>query len=193
MITDKEELPNKVVLNTATLVILNSNVELEGQQSPLNGFNIFDEKVVEEFKKNPIGEKYPMAIFHFYENGTIKDVNFPKEMDKENIEDMYELIDNVMPKLVRNKTEDEENGIEIKTRTDKKKKTLIKNKRGIKPAFVLPNKTLTKAKAVINTVERDIEDDKITEIRAKTNLYFETEKEENDYIDFGIKDFYYDT
>ena len=52
MITDKEELPNKVVLNTATLVVLNSNIELEGQQSPLNGFNIFDEKVVEEFKKN---------------------------------------------------------------------------------------------------------------------------------------------
>ena len=42
-------------------------------------------------------------------------------------------------------------------------------------------------------MERDIEDDKITEIRAKTNLYFETQKEENDYIDFGIKDFYYDT
>ena len=40
---------------------------------------------------------------------------------------------------------------------------------------------------------RNIEDEKITEIRAKTNLYFETEKEENDYIDFGIKDFYYDT
>ena len=45
------------------------------------------------------------------------------------------------------------------------------------------------------SVERDIENDKITEIRAKNNLYFETQKKENDtdYIDFGIKDFYYDT
>ena len=194
MITDKEELPNKVILNTATLVVLNSNIELEGQQSPLNSFNIFDEKVVEEFKKNPTGEKYPMAVFHFYENGTIKDVNFPKEMDKENIESIYELIDNVMPKLVRNRTEDKENGIEIKTRTDKKKKTLIINGRNQRIGdHVIEHLNVTKAPRSCYTVERDIEDDKITEIRAKTNLYFETQKEENDYIDFGIKDFYYDT
>ena len=199
MITDKEELPNKVVLNTATLVVLNSKIELEGKQSPLNGFNIFDEKAVEEFKKNPTGEKYPMAVFHFYENGTIKDVNFPKEMDKENIENLYELINNVMPKLVRNKTEDEEKGIEIKTRTDKKKKTLSSKYKVIPITYIVPNgstkknKTTAEPKVVSCTVERDIEDEKITEIRAKTNLYFETEKEETDYIDFGIKDFYYDT
>ena len=193
MITDKEELPNKVILNTATLVVLNSNIELEGQQSPLNSFNIFDEKVVEEFKKNPTGEKYPMAVFHFYENGTIKDINFPKEMDKDNIESIYELINNVMPKLVRNKTEDEENGIEIKTRTDKKKKTLSTKYKVVPITYVVPKKNVTKPKVVSCTIERDIEDEKITEIRAKTNLYFETKKEENDYIDFGIKDFYYDT
>ena len=151
MITDKEELPNKVILNTATLVVLNSKIELEGKQSPLNGFNIFDKKAVEEFKKNPTGEKYPITVFHFYENGTIKDVNFPKEMDKENSENIYELIDNVMPKLVRNKTEDEEKGIEIKTRTDKKKKTLSSTSNQfphITPAYIVPNKTITKAKAV---------------------------------------------
>jgi len=57
----------------------------------------------------------------------------------------------------------------------------------------LNNFNLIKAHSSSQTVERDIEDEKITEIRAKTNLYFETEKEETDYIDFGIKDFYYDT
>ena len=166
MITNKEELPNKDILNTATLVVLKSNLELEGKQSPLNSFNIFDEKVVEEFEKNPDGEKYPMSVFHFYENGTIKDINLPKEMDKENAESIIDLINNVMPKLVRNRTEDNEKGIEIKTRTDKKKKTLVK--KGDYYADLSDYNNLKKGtpRTVTCVVERDIEDDKITEIRA---------------------------
>ena len=123
-VTDKEELPDNVILNTATLIVLKSNIELEGKQAPLNSFNISDKKVVEEFEKNPNGEKYPVAIFRFYENGTIKEINLPKEMDKENAESIIDLIDNIIPKLIRNRTEDKEKGIEINTRSDRKKRRI---------------------------------------------------------------------
>ena len=196
MITDKEELPENVFLNTATLIVLKSEIEMEGKQSPLNGFNISDEKVVEEFEKNPNGEKYPMAIFRFYENGTLLDINLPKEIDKQNAESIIDLIDNIIPKLIRNRTEDKEKGVEINTRSDRKKKTFSVSGKGQRKNQILSNLGgLAKPSKSSYSVERDIENDKITEIRAKNNLYFETQKKENDtdYIDFGIKDFYYDT
>ena len=193
-VTDKEELPDNVILNTATLIVLKSNIELEGKQAPLNSFNISDKKVVEEFEKNPNGEKYPVAIFRFYENGTIKEINLPKEMDKENAESIIDLIDNIMPKLIRNRTEDKEKGIEINTRSDRKKKTFSVSGKGQRKNTIISDLGgLAKPSKSSYSVERDIENEKITEIRAKNNLYFETIKEEKDYIDFGIKDFYFDT
>ena len=196
MITDKEELPENIILNTATLIVLKSEIEMEGKQSPLYGFNISDEKVVDEFEKKPNSEKYPMAIFRFYENGTLFDINLPKEIDKQNAESIIELIDNIMPKLIRNRTEDKEKGVEINTRSDRKKKTFSVSGKGQRKNQILSNLGgLAKPSKSSYSVERDIENDKITEIRAKNNLYFETQKKENDtdYIDFGIKDFYYDT
>ena len=195
MITDKEELPENITLSTAILIILKSEIEMEGQQSPLNGFNISDEKVVEEFEKNPSGEKYPMAIFRFYENGTLLDINLPKEMDKENAESIIDLIDNIMPKLIRNRTEDKEKGVEINTRSDRKKKTFsVSGKGQRKNAIYTSLGGITKPSKSSYSVERDVENDKITEIRAKNNLYFETQKKEKENdIDFGLKDFYYDT
>ena len=195
-ITDKEELPDSQILNTATLIVLKSNIELEGKQSPLNSFNISDKKVVEEFEKNPNGEKYPVAIFRFYENGTVKEINLPKEMDKENAESIIDLIDNILPKLIRNRTEDKEKGLEINTRSDRKKKTFSVRGKGQRKNILYSSLGgLAKPSKSSYSVERDIEDEKITEIRSKNNLYFETKKEENDddYIDFGIKDFYFDT
>ena len=51
-----------------------------------------------------------------------------------------------------------------------------------------------KGSKITKTVERDIEDEKITEIRTNTNLFLETQIEETEnYIEFGLKDFYYDT
>jgi len=43
-------------------------------------------------------------------------------------------------------------------------------------------------------VERDIEDGKLTEVRDDTNLFMETQKEENaTYLDFGIENFNFDS
>ena len=102
MLTSKEE-----SLNTANLVILKSKTKIKDEEASLNSFDIFDEKVVKEFEENPNGTKYPMSEFHFFENGTIYDINLPEEMNKEEAQNMVDLINNVIPKLTRNKTEDE--------------------------------------------------------------------------------------
>ena len=124
MITDKERLPEDDFLYTAYIVLLQSNVEMEGQQTPLNSFDIFDEKVIKEFEQNPNGAKYPMAVFRFYESGALKDINVPKDMDKTDAQNIIDLINDVIPKLRRNQKEDNEEGLEIRTRTEKKKENL---------------------------------------------------------------------
>ena len=193
IITDKQPLENNNFLNTAILVILQSNIESEGQKIPLNAFNIFDENAVKEFEKSSNNEKYPMAVFHFYEDGTIKDINLSKEMDKTDAQNIIDLINSVVPKLVRNKKEDSENGLEIKTRTDKKKKSYVEYQPP-KEYVDRYTKSQFKGSKITKTIERDIEDEKITEIRTNMNLYLETQKEEDEnYIEFGLKDFYYDT
>ena len=192
MVTDKEQLPNKVILNTAALIPLKSKVKMENKEADLNAFNIFDEKAVKEFEENPDGSKYTMALIHFYENGTIKDINLPKEMDKDSAQNMVDLINNVITKLYRNKTEDDINGIQIKTKTDRKKKSLIEYE---PPKEFEDKRTKThfKGSRITKTVERDLEDDQLTEIRANTNLVLETQKEEEDYIDFGLQNFHFDS
>lgn len=192
MVTDKEQLPNKVILNTAALIPLKSKVKMENKEADLSAFNIFDEKTVKEFEENPDGSKYTMALIHFYENGTIKDINLPKEMDKDSAQNMVDLINNVITKLYRNKTEDDINGIQIKTKTDRKKKSLIEYE---PPKEFEDKRTKThfKGSRITKTVERDLEDDQLTEIRANTNLVLETQKEEEDYIDFGLQNFHFDS
>ena len=192
MITDKERLPEDDFLYTAYIVLLQSNVEMEGQQTPLNSFDIFNEKVVKEFEQNPNGGKYPMAVFRFYESGALKDINVPKDMDKTDAQNIIDLINDVIPKLRRNQKEDNEEGLEIRTRTEKKKKTYVEYQPP-KEYVDKYTKAHFKGSKITKTVERDIEDEKITEIRTNTNLFLETKKEEKNYIDFGIKDFYYDT
>ena len=192
MLTDKEPLPKDDFLYTAYIVLLQSNVELEGQQAPLNSFDISDEKVIKEFEQNPNSGKYPMAVFRFYESGVLKDINVPKDMDKTDAQNIIDLINNVIPKLKRNPEEDKEDGLEIKTRTGKKKKTYVEYQPP-KEYVDKYTKAQFKGSKITKTVERDVEDEKITEIRTNTNLFLETQKEEQDYIDFGIKDFYYDT
>ena len=121
-ITDKETLPNNEILTKATIVLLQSKAESEGNDVPLSTFDIFNENILKEFENNPNDEKYQMAVFTFYESGAIKDINLPKGMNKEDAQNLIDLINNVVPKLTRNKKEDNENGLEITTRTGKKKK-----------------------------------------------------------------------
>lgn len=189
MVTNKKEL-----LNTAYLVIINSKTEMKDKEASLNSFNIFDEKTVKEFEENPDGSKYPMSVFHFYENGTIKDINLPKEMRKEDAQNMIDLINNVVPKLTRNKTEDYNNGVIIKTKNDKKKKAFTENEIPKEFTDKYTNSRF-KGSKIVKDVEREVENDKISEIRANTSLFLETQKEEENknFIDLGIKNFYYNS
>ena len=192
-ITDKETLPNNEILTKATIVLLQSKAESEGNDVPLSTFDIFNENILKEFENNPNDEKYQMAVFTFYESGAIKDVNLPKGMNKEDAQNLIDLINNVVPKLTRNKKEDNKNGLEITTRTGKKKKTFVEYQPP-KEYIDKYTKSQFKGSKITKTVERDIEDEKITEIRTNTNLFLETQKEETEnYIEFGLKDFYYDT
>ena len=193
LITDKEQLPENITLNTATLIILQAYVEMEGKQVPLNSFNFSDENTVKEFEKDPNGQKYPMAIIRYYDNATIKDINLPKDMDKETADSIIDLVDDVMPKLVRNKTEDEKNGIEIDKGKKRKRRTLKMRGRGQRRRSHSRIKQLKQPSNTSYTVERDVENNKIKEIRTKSDSYFHTKNDTNNSINFGIKDFYFNT
>ena len=193
LITDKEQLPENITLNTATLIILQAYVEMEGKQVPLNSFNFSDENTVEEFEKDPNGLKYPMAIIRYYDNATIKDINLPKDMDKETADSIIDLVDDVMPKLVRNKTEDEKNGIEIDKGKKRKRRTLKMKGRGQRRRSHSRIKRLKQPSNTSYTVERDVENNKIKEIRTKSDSYFHSKNDTNNSINFGIKDFYFNT
>ena len=78
MLTNKKD-----SLNTANIVLLKSKTRMKDKEASLNSFNIFDETIVKEFEENPDGSKYPLAEFHFFDNGTIYDINLPEEMTKE--------------------------------------------------------------------------------------------------------------
>ena len=52
-----------------------------------------------------------MAEFHFYDNGTIENIYLPEEMSKDEAQNMVDFINNVIPKLSRNKTDDNKKGI----------------------------------------------------------------------------------
>ena len=175
------------------MIILDSKVQMEGKEAPLDSFNIFDEELMKKYEENPEGGKYPMALFHFYQNGTLKDIQLPLNSSNYDIQNMKDLINNVVPQLVRNQTEDKNNGVNITTKDNKKKRTFIV-KEHQKDFFDKYSKTTIKGSRITKKVERDIEDGKLTEVRDDTNLFMETQKEENDtYLDFGIENFNFDS
>ena len=202
-----EELENKVQtdfavmltnkndsLNTANIVLLKSKTRMKDKEASLNSFDIFDETVVKEFEENPDGSKYPIAEFHFFDNGTIYDINLPEEMTKEEAQNMVDLINNVIPKLTRNKTEDENNGIKIRKTKSRKKQSLTEYENPKEFIDKYTNTTF-KGSKITKEVEREIENETISEINTNTNLYLETqeEKDNNNYFDFGFKNFYYNS
>ena len=119
MLNDKKQNLN---VHYGYLVILNSKVKAKDEQADLDSFNIFDEEIIKQFEENPDDSQFPIAEFSFYEDGTLNNVNLPKGSVSYNAEKLLDLIKGVIPKLTRNKTEDENNGIKIETRTNKKKK-----------------------------------------------------------------------
>ena len=180
--TDRKQLGTNDFLNKATLLILDSKLSFENELKDITSFNIFDDSKIKEFKSNPDGSKYPMAIFSFYENGTIVDIKLPNNIDGYNAHSIIELIENVIPKLSRNNTEDINNGLTIKTKKDKNKKTLIE-KQAPREIKEFKGSKLTK------TIERDINEEKLTNIRTNTNLNLETQSGNDNETSFGLKDY----
>ena len=164
---------------------------MNDKEVELGSLNIFDENAIKEFESNPDGEKHPFAYFKFYENGTLININLPKQTNSLDAENIINLVNNVIPQLIRNRTEDKNNGIEIKTRTDKKKKSFSKYEA---PKEYADKYTKFKfgGSKVSKLVETDVEDEKITEIRSNTNLYLQTQKNEDNSNHFGLEDFNFD-
>jgi hypothetical protein len=155
----------------------------EDKEYDLPSFNINDKNKIKEFNANPVGTKYQIAHFSFYENCTILEIQCLKSADEYNIQTLKELIEKVIPKLSRNRTEDNSNGIKIKTRTDRKKKTLIEEEK--------PKQYYTfKGSKFSKSVERDFEDDKLTDIRTKSDIHLQSNPEE-DAQTLGATDFYF--
>ena len=178
--TDKKQ-TEKGFLNTAFLIIKESQLNQGEIHKVMTSFDISNPNVINEFKANPNGAKYPMAFFSFYEDGKINEIKLPNNMDKYNANSIIELIESVIPKLTRNKTEDISNGLKIVTKKDKKKKTLVESQAPKEvPEF--------KGSRFAKSVKREIEEDKLTNIATKTKVNLVSEKNE-DVIEFGIKDF----
>ena len=183
--TDRKELENHDFLNTATIIILDSKLNHNNELKELISFNIYDQNKVNDFLANPNGSKYPMGIFSFYDSGKVTDIQLPDNMDQHNAHSIIELIENIVPKLTRNRVEDISNGININDSKDKKKRTLVET---ISPRE-LPN---FKGSRFVKSVERDIEEDEITNIRSKASLDLITQLEEGE-SGFGLKDYKYET
>ena len=169
VLTERKELEKGDFLNIASLVILDSNIKENEKESELTKFSIFDEATIKALESNPNGSKYPMSIFTFHEDGTLEDIKLPDNMDKYNADSIVELIKNVIPKLTRNRTEDMNNGLEIKKKKNNKVRTIIETQ--------APRTYDTfKGSKYSKTVERDIENDQITNIRVHSNAFFQTEE-----------------
>lgn len=181
--TSREKLESNDFLNTAFLVILDVKVNMENEEKPGISFDIFDETIVKEFKSNPEGSKYPMAIFSFYENGTIADINLPNNMNQSIAKSMIDLIEKIIPKISRNRTEDDNNGLKINVKKNNDIKTLIENQ---------SNRELENIKKSRFTkfIERDVENGKLTSIRTNSNISLETQADKDEST-FGFKDYFY--
>ena len=184
MDTERKELDNNDFLNTATLVILDTRVNMDNQYKEVNSFNIFEQSTIDEFKANPDGSKYPMAIFSYYENGTIAAIQLPNNMDSYNAKSIIQLIDDIIPKLARNRKEDISNGLNIETKKNKSKRTLVETQA---PKEV----DKFKGSRFEKSIEREIDNEKLTKIKSNANMSLKTEKEE-DEATFGLKDFFID-
>ena len=184
MQTDRKELENNDFLNTATLVILDAKVNVQNEQKEVTSFNIFDQSKVEEFESNPDGSKYPMAVFSFYENGTIAGIQLPNNMDLYNAHSIVELIENIIPKLTRNRKEDISNGLNVETKKDNSKRTIVEAQA---PKQIDDFRGSRFAK----TIERVIENEKLTKISSNSNVDLHTQKIDEE-LDFGLKDFFFE-
>ena len=180
--TDKKELENNKFLNNATLVILDAKINYKNEQKELTNFDIFNKSFLNEFKANLNGIKYPMALFSFYENGTIIDIKVPDNMDNYNANNIMEIIENIIPKLSRNKTEDSNNGINVTTKKENKKNILLESQ-------TPKERKEFKGSLFSKMSERNVENEQLINIISNSNLTLKTQKKE-EQADFGLEDYY---
>ena len=198
---DKEEGENGI-LNTASLVILDSKMSSDEVKKDLAHFNIFDEKEIKEFEKNPDGSKYPFAIFKFFEDGTIKDIKLPNNMDEYNAQAILKLIESVIPKLTRNRKEDMSKGLEIEVKKDKKKTVIVQG--WVKDVIDKITNSFKKSSNNLyacngcgggslgrGMVATTIVDEQIKKIETTSNIHLKSEPKEGE-IKFGPEDFLFD-
>ena len=100
-ITEKKDLKNNAIL-----IILESRAKFEDKEEVITSFNIFNKETLKEFESFPDESKYQIAKFTYFDNGTIIDILLPKNMDKDNAQILMGIIEEVTPKLTRNKTDD---------------------------------------------------------------------------------------
>ena len=182
--TNQEKLENKEFLNTAALILLDSKMTHEYGEKDLPHLDMFNEAQLKELEANPDGAKYPLALFKFYQSGKIEEIKLPNNMDEYNAETIIELIEKVIPKLSRNRTEDMSNGLNINTIKRKNKKIIIQKE---------PPKEYDafKGSRVSKFVATEIEGDQITNIETSANIHLQSQPENGELI-FGPKDFSYD-
>ena len=182
--TNQEKLENKEFLNTAALILLDSKMTHEYGEKDLPHLDMFNEAQLKELEANPDGAKYPLALFKFYQSGKIEEIKLPNNMDEYNAETIIELIEKVIPKLSRNRTEDMSNGLNINTIKRKNKKIIIQKE---------PPKEYEafKGSRVSKFVATEIEGDQITNIETSANIHLQSQPENGEII-FGPKDFSYD-
>ena len=178
-------------MNNGTLVILESKVKYGEKETNLSSFDIFDEKQIKDFESNPNGSLYPMAKFSYFENGTIIDINLPEDMDQYNAQAMIELINNVVPKLSRNKTEDKKKGLTVAAKKRSNGDTLTEIQAPKEYADKFTGEEYKGSKFGKKT-EVDVENEKIKKVSTNTSLVLETQKENEDTLDFGLQNFTYD-
>ena len=184
------------LLYTAYLIILDSKMKSDGKEYQLSSFNIFDESTIKAFETDPNGKPHPMVIFKFYENGTVFEIKMPNNTDKFIADTMVELIENVIPKLSRNITEDMKDGVEVQTRKHKRHKgrrrrTTISEKQ--------TNRTHKQFRGsrYSRKIERDLEDDQISNMTIDSNTTLQTDNDDDDndsdQSDIGIKNVSFNT
>ncbi len=176
---------------TSTLVILDSKVKFGEKETKLNSFDIFDEKQIKEFESNPNGTIVPLAKFSYFENGTIIDINLPENMDQYNTQAMIELINNVVPKLSRNKKEDKKKGLTAAAKKTRNGDTLTEIQAPKEYTDKFTGEEYKGSKFEKKT-EVDVENEKIKKVSTNTNLVLETQKENEETLDFGLQNFTYD-
>ena len=74
--TEKKQLEKGDYLNTASLVILDSNMKTDEEELELTKFSIFEKATIKELETNPDGTKYPIAILLSMKMEHLKKLNY---------------------------------------------------------------------------------------------------------------------